>query len=147
MLIREAHVEDIDQLLAIEEYCYDNPWPRETFEEEIGNGDVGLGLVAEEEGMIVGFLTGMVVARELHLHNMAVHPDHQGQGIGRQLMEAVDAYSREGDFQRMTLEVRQDNAIARRLYLNLGFKAVGTWKDYYGSGQDAYLYTKELTAE
>ncbi len=147
MLIREAHVEDIDQLLAIEEYCYDNPWPREAFEEEIDNGDVAIGMVAEEEGMIVGFLTGMIMTKELHLHNIAVHPDYQGRGIGRQLMEAVDDYCREGDFQRITLEVRQDNAIARRLYLSLGFKAVGTRKDFYSPGQDASLYTKILTTE
>ncbi|MEE9466536.1 MAG: hypothetical protein V3W14_13285 [Candidatus Neomarinimicrobiota bacterium] len=44
MLIREARVEDIDQLLNIEEYCYDTPWPREVFEEEVGNGDLGMDL-------------------------------------------------------------------------------------------------------
>lgn len=147
MLIREAHVEDISQLLDIEHYCYDNPWPREAFEEEIGNGDVGIGMVAEEEGMIVGFLTGLAMAQELQLHNIAVHPDYQGRGIGRKLMEAVDAYCRAGDFRRITLEVRQDNDVACKLYLSLGFKAVGARKDFYGPGQDASLYTKELTTE
>ncbi len=146
MLIRKAQVEDISQLLDIEHYCYDNPWPREAFEEEIGNGDLGIGLVAEDEGIIVGFLTGMAMAQELHLHNIAVHPDYQGRGIGRGLMEAVDAYCREGNFKRITLEVRQDNDIARKLYLSLGFEAVGTRKDFYSPGQDASLYTKELTA-
>ncbi|MEE9466537.1 MAG: ribosomal protein S18-alanine N-acetyltransferase [Candidatus Neomarinimicrobiota bacterium] len=94
--------------------------------------------------MIVGFITGRAVGRELHLHNIAVHPDHQGQGIGRKLMEAADAYCAEGDFQCITLEVRTDNDIACRLYLSLGFTAVGTRKDHYGPGQDAHLYTKKV---
>ncbi len=147
MLVREARVEDIDQLLNIEEYCYDTPWPREAFEEEVGNGDRGMGFVVEDEGLIVGFLTGMAVGRDLHLHNIAVHPDHQNQGVGRELMEAADAYCREREFQSITLEVRTDNAIARRLYLGMGFSAVGTLKDHYGPGQDAHLYTKKLNID
>ncbi|MCH7528864.1 MAG: ribosomal protein S18-alanine N-acetyltransferase [Candidatus Marinimicrobia bacterium] len=147
MLIRQAHVEDISQLLDIEHYCYDDPWPREAFEEEIGNGVAGIGMVAEDDGIIVGFITGLTMAQELQVHNIAVHPDYQGRGIGRQLMEAVDDLGRAGDYQRISLEVRQDNDIACKLYLSLGFKAVGTRKDFYGPGQDASLYTKELTAE
>ena len=147
MLIREAHVEDINQLLDIEHYCYDDPWPREAFEEEIGNGVAGIGMVAEDDGIIVGFITGLTMAQELQVHNIAVHPDYQGRGIGRQLMEAVDDLGRAGDYQRISLEVRQDNDIACKLYMSLGFKAVGTRKDFYGPGQDASLYTKELTAE
>ncbi|MCH7851265.1 MAG: ribosomal protein S18-alanine N-acetyltransferase [Candidatus Marinimicrobia bacterium] len=147
MLIRQAHVEDISQLLDIEHYCYDDPWPREAFEEEIGNGVAGIGMVAEDDGIIVGFITGLTMAQELQVHNIAVHPDYQGRGIGRQLMEAVDDLGRAGDYQRISLEVRQDNDIACKLYMSLGFKAVGTRKDFYGPGQDASLYTKELTAE
>ena len=147
MLVREAHVEDINQLLDIEHYCYDDPWPREAFEEEIGNGIAGIGMVAEDDGIIVGFITGLTMAQELQVHNIAVHPDYQGRGIGRQLMEAVDALGRAGDYKRISLEVRQDNDIACKLYMSLGFKAVGARKDFYGPGQDASLYTKELTAE
>ena len=147
MLIREAHVEDINQLLDIEHYCYDDPWPREAFEEEIGNGVAGIGMVAEDDGIIVGFITGLTMAQELQVHNIAVHPDYQRRGIGRQLMEAVDDLGRAGDYHRISLEVRQDNDIACKLYMSLGFKAVGTRKDFYGPGQDASLYTKELTAE
>lgn len=144
MLIRDAHVQDIDQLLAIEELCYDHPWPREAFEEEIERGDVGVGILAEEEGLVVGFLTGMAVVHELHLHNIAVHPDYRGKGVGKGLLEAADNYCRSHDLRRILLEVRQDNEIARRLYQSRGFVAVGIRKDYYGPGRDGSLYTKEL---
>ena len=147
MLIREAHNQDIDQLIAIEELCYDHPWPREAFEEEIERDDVGISLVAEDEGLIVGFLSGMAVVDEFRLHNIAVHPDFRGRGVGRGLIEAVESLCQQRDFRRILLEVRKDNEVARRLYLGLGFEAAGTRKDFYGPGQDAYLYSKYLGPE
>lgn len=147
MLIREAHNQDIDQLIAIEELCYDHPWPREAFEEAIERDDVGISLVAEDEGLIVGFLSGMAVVDEFRLHNIAVHPDFRGRGVGRGLIEAVESLCRQRDFRRILLEVRKGNEAARRLYLGLGFEAAGTRKDFYGPGQDAYLYSKYLRSE
>lgn len=145
MLIREAQNQDIDQLVAIEELCYDQPWLREAFEEEIErNDDVGVGIVAEDEGLVVGFLTGMAVVDEFHLHNLAVHPDFRGRGIGRSLLEAAESLCSQRDFRRMLLEAREDNEPARQLYLGLGFEAAGTRKDYYGPGQNAYIYIKHL---
>jgi ribosomal-protein-alanine N-acetyltransferase len=147
MLIREAQDQDIDQLMTIEELCYEHPWPREAFEEEIEQADIGAGIVAEDEGLVVGFLTGMMVVDEFHLHNMAVHPDFRGRGIGRELIVAVESMCREKDFRRILLEVREDNEIARHLYLRMGFESVGTRTNYYGPGQHAYLYTKQLKPE
>ncbi|MFC1543059.1 ribosomal protein S18-alanine N-acetyltransferase, partial [Candidatus Neomarinimicrobiota bacterium] len=147
MLIREAHLEDIDQLILIEELCYDHPWPRESFEEEIERNDVGVGMVAEDEGLVVGFLTGMTVLDEFHLHNLAVHPDFRGRGIGRKLVEALESLCRQRDLRRIILEVREDDEIARRLYQVMGFESVGTRKDYYGPGRDANLYMKQIESE
>lgn len=147
MLIRRAVGEDIEQLMTIEKLCYDNPWPEEAFEEEIVQGEIGLGLVAEDEGLIVGFLTGMMVVDEFHLHNIAVHPDFRGRGIGKELLESIKSLCEEHEFRRILLEVREDNEIARHLYLSMGYEAVGTRKDYYGPGQDAYLYTMQLETD
>ena len=147
MLIRDATAEDINQILEIEEYCYDNPWPREAFEEELENHEFGLGVVAEDDGIIVGFFTALVVAGELQLHNIAVHPDYRGQGIARALMETADQCGAERNCDRILLEVRKDNEIANRLYLSLGYKEAGDREDYYGLSADANLYTKFLKPE
>ncbi len=147
MLIREAHNQDIDQLVTIEELCYDQPWPREAFEEEVEREDVGVGMVAEDEGLVVGFMTGMAVVDEFHLHNLAVHPDFRGRGVARGLLKAAESLCRQRDFRRILLEVREDNQAARNLYLGLGFEAAGTRKDYYGPGQNANVYKKHLGPE
>jgi len=144
MLIRDATAEDINQILEIEAYCYENPWPREAFEEEIENNELGVGVVAEDDGIIVGFFTGLAVAGELQLHNIAVHPDYRGQGIARALMETVDQHCADLNCNRVLLEVRKDNEIANRLYLSLGYEEASDRKNYHGSSAEANLYTKSL---
>jgi len=70
----------------------------------------------------------------LNIHDLAVDPEYRGQGIGTQLLEAVDALARSEACHVVTLEVRADNP-ARRLYLRHGFNpgnpesdAMGFWK-------------------
>jgi ribosomal protein S18 acetylase RimI-like enzyme len=57
----------------------------------------------------------------LHLDTLAVHPDARGQGIGTQLIQAVEALAQSEGKGRVTLEVEDINPRARRLYEQLGF--------------------------
>jgi ribosomal protein S18 acetylase RimI-like enzyme len=68
----------------------------------------------------VGFST--FAARPLiNIHDLAVVPDHRGRGIGRLLLERVEAKGRELRCCKLTLEVREDNHRAQRLYQRFGF--------------------------
>ena len=58
----------------------------------------------------------------LNVHDLAVTADRQGNGIGRQLLETALDWARQQGFGRVTLEVRSDNAPAKRLYHRLGFQ-------------------------
>lgn len=80
----------------------------------------------EEEGRVVGNISlrrarggGFLIG------NVAVHPDWQGRGIARALMEAAleEISARSGRW--AGLEVRADNPVARRFYERLGFREVG----------------------
>lgn len=92
-------------------------------------GGVGTtpGFVWVEEGCVVGNVSlrrasgwdGFLVG------NVAVHPDWQGRGIARALMEAALEEIRVRDARWVGLEVQADNRIARRLYERLGFREVG----------------------
>jgi ribosomal protein S18 acetylase RimI-like enzyme len=68
----------------------------------------------------IGFST--FAARPLiNIHDLAVIPDHRGQGIGRLLLERVEAKGRDLGCCKLTLEVREDNHRAQRLYQRFGF--------------------------
>ena len=68
----------------------------------------------------VGFST--FTARPLiNVHDLAVVPECRGQGVGRLLLERVEAKGRELGCCKLTLEVRDDNHAAQRLYQKFGF--------------------------
>lgn len=57
----------------------------------------------------------------LNVHDLAVLPAWRGQGIGRALLQRVEAIARERDCCKLTLEVLQGNHPAQGLYLSQGF--------------------------
>jgi ribosomal protein S18 acetylase RimI-like enzyme len=57
----------------------------------------------------------------INIHDLAVTADCRGHGVGRRLLEAVEAKARASGCAKLTLEVNADNAAAQRLYRRLGF--------------------------
>jgi ribosomal protein S18 acetylase RimI-like enzyme len=57
----------------------------------------------------------------LYIHDLIVHSDFRGKGFGRKLMEKLIEISKERDYCKITLEVREDNKSALDLYQSLGF--------------------------
>ena len=57
----------------------------------------------------------------LNLHDLAVLPEYRGREIGRSLLSAVESRARERGCCKVTLEVREDNRGARKLYRSFGF--------------------------
>ena len=58
---------------------------------------------------------------ELYVANLAVDPDYQGQGIGRQLLAAAAQQAQERGYRLLSLHVAASNARALRLYEGVGF--------------------------
>ena len=85
----------------------------------------------------LGFMLVWHVADELHVHNVAVHPQHRRKGIARALMNEVTRYMNEFGVSRSWLEVRKSNDAARRLYESFGYEVVGERAAYYADGEDA----------
>ena len=72
---------------------------------------------------------------EVHLLNLTVAPDYQGQGWGRVMLDALALWSRGQGAQWLWLEVRVSNARAQRIYERHGFRRVGERKNYYPAAQ------------
>jgi ribosomal protein S18 acetylase RimI-like enzyme len=68
----------------------------------------------------VGFSTFAALPL-INIHDLAVIPDYRGQGIGRLLLERVEAKGRALGCCKLTLEVRDDNHRAQQLYRKVGF--------------------------
>jgi ribosomal protein S18 acetylase RimI-like enzyme len=57
----------------------------------------------------------------LNIHDISVTPALRGRGVGMAILEKVEAAARELNCCRITLEVREDNHVARGLYRKFGF--------------------------
>lgn len=57
----------------------------------------------------------------LNIHDLIVLEDYRRQGIGKQLLTAIEQYGRSISCCKVTLEVRDDNRAAQALYREMGF--------------------------
>lgn len=87
--------------------------------------------VMELNGELVGYAVLSAAAGEAHILNVAIHPDCQGKGLGRQLMHFLLDTAREHGADTVFLEVRPSNRTALHLYDTMGFNQVGLRRDYY----------------
>ena len=81
------------------------------------------------------------------VEKVAVDPQEQGSGVGRQLMRALIARARELQMEVMTLDLRADNAHAIALYEAVGFERYGLLPDFVAVGPlrfDTHLYALDL---
>lgn len=69
----------------------------------------------------------------VNISDLAVLPEHRGTGIGRQLLSAVEQKARDLNCCKVTLEVQENNAIARRAYEQSGFTQAVYGPDTGGS--------------
>lgn len=136
---------DLTDVLDIEAASFTNPWTRAMFEGELLNPGVARGYVLRTpEWRVAGFCTVFVMADELHVNNLAVRPECRGVGAGRALLEFVIGDAVSLGARRATLEVRQSNSIALKLYERLGFSVAAIRKDYYANPvEDALILWKD----
>jgi len=80
------------------------------------DGDEPVGIAV----CFVGFST-FAAQPLINIHDLAVVPEYRGRGVGRLLLERVEARGRELGCCKLTLEVRADNPRAQRLYARVGF--------------------------
>jgi ribosomal-protein-alanine N-acetyltransferase len=147
--IRDAVDGDLDALFALEALCFPKPWPRQAFEQELRTPFARLWLLVDRFGEeTVGFADFWLVEDELHLLSIAIHPDRQGSGLGRWLMDRVEEEGRESGAAMALLEVRASNAAAQALYRGRGYGQVGVRRRYYSdTGEDALVLMKFLGGE
>lgn len=141
--IRSIQKEDIQKIAELEKLCFTDPWSLADFEGAFLSS-VTNGLVALEDGELVGYGLIAIVLEDADVANIAVSPLHRKKGLGKRLLEGLLKTAKEKGVQRVFLEVRVSNTPAILLYKGFGFETVNVRKKYYPDGEDAYLMALEL---
>jgi ribosomal-protein-alanine N-acetyltransferase len=137
---------DVDAVMELEPVLFPaTPWTAAGFWSElVGVPDSRYYVVAEDGTGLVGYAGLLVVPPEADVQTVAVRTDRQGTGLGRRLVDDLVVQAVARGCTRLMLEVREDNASARRLYDRLGFEQVAVRRGYYGTGLDAVVMQLDL---
>lgn len=142
-----ARPSDLDMVMEIETLSFSSPWSRQVFIEELDRDFAFLKVLRTCSGRVVAFINYWVVADEIHVLNVATHPDWRHQGLGRRLMQHAIRVGRQRSARLVTLEVRRSNQNALALYDSLGFLAVGVRPRYYENREDAIVMVLRFREE
>jgi ribosomal-protein-alanine N-acetyltransferase len=147
----EAHFEPLladrlEEVLRVELRAYALPWSRANFIDALHSGYQAQMLMAD--GNVLGYFVAMKGVDEVHLLNITVAPEYQGQGWSRIMLEALTIWARGQGAEWLWLEVRVNNLRALSVYEAHGYRRVGLRKDYYpalhGKREDAIVMSLRL---
>jgi ribosomal-protein-alanine N-acetyltransferase len=143
--LRRVESRDVEAILAIQAVSPQiAQWTMWDYE-RVARGEMA-GWVAEEAGMVSGFLIARQVVSDIEILNLAVRPEARRRGIGAALLaEAID-WGRAFRAEKALLEVRSSNAPALQFYERHHFQATGRRPRYYTApADDALVLTLRLS--
>ncbi len=136
-------LQDLSTVMEIETVAYAHSWSEGNFRDCLSTGYEMV--VVELQQKIIGYGVMMIAAGEAHLLNLCIHPDRQGTGHGRELLNYLMQIAGQKKATTVFLEVRASNTRARSLYYHAGFNEVGFRPDYYPAErgrEDAIVFAK-----
>lgn len=142
--LRVLELEDCERVSQIAAQCLPEHWSLSGIQDTL-RYDNNFFYVACENENIVGFAGCMIIAEDAELLNIAVVPDYQKQGVGAKLLQEMLDVAKKQEAERILLEVREGNSVARQLYRSFGFKELGLRKHYYANPtEDAVIMERKL---
>ena len=136
-VIRQFSAGDITEVCKIENSTFFDAW----------NESMWL----EENGKVTGYAGYWLVAGEAQITRVAVAAGERERGLGTKLTAALINLAWNEGADAITLEVRQSNTAAQKMYLTCGFRAEGVRPGYYADNhEDAvimWLYREAETNE
>lgn len=137
---------DMVEVLQIENRSFEFSWSEEDFVRCLRQRNC-IGMIAEHNERVVGFMIYELHRNRLHVLNFAVHPDFRRRGVGTQMLKKLVSKLSPQRRSRIMLEVRETNLDAQLFFREQGFRAVSVLRDFYeDTTEDAYLMQFRYTA-
>ena len=130
---------DMPEVLAIEQKSFEFPWCENDFLRCLRQRNC-IGMVAEHDDQVVGFMIYELHKARLHVLNLAVSSRFRRLGVGAQMIEKLIGKLSSQRRNRILLEVRETNLAAQLFFRSSGFRAVSVLREFYeDTPEDAYL--------
>ena len=130
---------DMPEVLEIENNGFEFPWFEEDFIRCLRQRN-SIGMVAEYDEHVVGFMIYELHKSRLHILNFAVHPEFRRNDVGQQMVAKLISKLSHQRRTQITLEVRETNLDAQLFFRDQGFRATTVLRSFYDdTPEDAYL--------
>ncbi|MBS9404337.1 GNAT family N-acetyltransferase [Halomonas sp. TRM85114] len=146
--LRQATSRDLDAIYRLEQLAFSGDrFSRRQLWHLLNRANAETRVAEDETGRLLGYATVLLRqnSRRARLYSFCVHPEARGSGLGRRLLEAVEAVARERGRDVLGLEVRVDNRVALGLYRRMGFRLEAWLEAYYEDGSAGWQMAKLLT--
>tara|TARA_B100001113_G_scaffold29189_1_gene20998 strand:- start:3689 stop:4150 length:462 start_codon:yes stop_codon:yes gene_type:complete len=138
-------IDHLSDVFNLEVKSYDYPWTKEILRDCILYQYDAFTIYFNN--ILAGYIISKISRPETHILNLTISSDFRKNGLGKSLIQLIINDSVIRGAEDIILEVRVNNSNAISLYESLGFKKVGTRKNYYESKEgreDAYVLKLKL---
>lgn len=143
-MIEIMRKEDLAQIVDLEKKCFNDAWNLEQIENELEVNPFSNGYMLKENGKVVAYAFMWETFEMAQIARIGVDPDQRKKYYGQKMMEELFEKARSGGCEYMSLEVRESNTAAIKLYEKLGFITVNVSKGYYSDNENAIVMTRAL---
>ena len=138
-VFRLCEEKDLPVVMELDREAFFDPWSLETWQRELQN-PIAVWIVEEVEREIVGYAGIWNVAGEAQVMRVAVRKALRNKGLGLLLTQELIQKAQEAGAEAMTLEVRESNIAAQKVYERCGFVSGGVRPHYYeDTGEGAVI--------
>ena len=143
--IRPAEEKDVPIILDLEEKCFVAPWKKENILYELNDNPVSnLWVIEGDVSKVVGYIDYWITFDSATICQICINPFYRKMKLGSTLLNEVIKDCRANKVRNITLEVREYNEPAIRLYEKHGFKKEFIKKAYYTNGDNAVYMIKKM---
>jgi [ribosomal protein S18]-alanine N-acetyltransferase len=130
---------DVAAVTRIERASFSTIWPADAFYNELSTNKLAHYFVGRFNDDIVAYGGIWVILEDSHITTLAVDPEHRGRRFGEVLLLRLIDEAIERGSAWLTLEVRESNTVAQRLYRKYGFTTVTMRTGYYSDDNESAL--------
>lgn len=135
---------DMPEVLAIGNECFEHPWTEENFIVELRERCV-IGMVAERDNRVVGYMVYELQLRSIELLNFAVHPVYHRCGIGTAMMAKLKGKLSEQRRRQIRAVLAETNLGGHLFFQRMGFWATEILPEHWkAEGEDGYVFEFDI---
>ncbi len=135
---------DMKKVVKIEKEAFEYPWFEEDFIKCLRQRNC-IGMVAESQERVVGYMIYELYKTKLKVTNFAVDPDFHWRGIGTQMIQKLISKLSSERRVKICTSVRETNLTAQLFFKKMNFKCTKIDKKFYDENEeDSYYFVYDI---